>query len=68
MDIMYYKQAGERYLNMNKKERDNLIDNIVQSLMFVDEGTVSVWNVRNHSVSGHIVTAQKTWILNKVTV
>ena len=38
MGIVYFKQAGERYLNMSKKERDNLIDNIVQSLMFVDEG------------------------------
>ncbi|MCL2436431.1 MAG: hypothetical protein FWD00_00165 [Clostridiales bacterium] len=35
---MYFKQAGERYLMMNQKERGNLIDNIVQSLMFVDEG------------------------------
>ena len=35
---MYFEQAGGRYLNMNKKEKDNLIDNIVQSLMFVDEG------------------------------
>jgi catalase len=34
---VHFKQAGERYLNMNKKERDSLIDNIVQSLMFVDE-------------------------------
>jgi catalase len=37
MGIVYFKQAGERYLDMNKKERDSLIGNIVQSLMFVDE-------------------------------
>jgi len=35
---VYFEQAGERYLNMNKKEKDSLIDNIAQSLMFVDEG------------------------------
>ena len=38
MGIVYFEQAGERYLNMNKKEKDSLIDNIAQSLMFVDEG------------------------------
>jgi len=34
---MHSKQAGERYTELSKKEKDHLIDNIAQSLMFVDE-------------------------------
>ena len=50
--MMYFKQAGERYLNMDQKERGNLIGNIVQSLMFVDEGI-------QKKVAGHFKKANE---------
>lgn len=35
---MDLKQAGDRYAKMTREEKDHLIGNIVQSMMFLDEG------------------------------